>query len=68
MNKVILEGRLGRDPEVKFTSGDAQLKSAGRVILSGQKEKSNMTNGQALIYFALCISKKTNGPNHNGEG
>lgn len=40
MNKVILEGRLGRDPEVKFMPSGAQMTSVSLATSNDYKDKS----------------------------
>ncbi len=40
MNKVILEGRIGRDPEVKFMPSGAQMTSVSLATSNDYKDKS----------------------------
>lgn len=58
MNKVILMGRLTRDPEVRYSSGDKPLAIA-RYTLAVDRRKSRDQEAQAD--FISCIAFGSNG-------
>lgn len=53
MNKVILLGRLTRDPEVKYTNGEKPLCIARFGVAVNRKFK---TNGQYEADFPSCVA------------
>ena len=57
MNKIILMGRLTRDPEVRYTAGDA-AKSIARFSLAVDR-KFKTDNGPAADFFNCIAFGKT---------
>ena len=52
MNLVVLMGRLTRDPEVRYTSGDAQI-AIGRYTLAVDRKYSR--NSETTADFIPCV-------------
>ena len=55
MNKVILKGRLTRNPEVKYTSGDEPVCVARFTLACEDRERSKDENGNYPANFIPCI-------------
>lgn len=53
MNKVILEGRLGKDPEGRFTPGGAKLTSAGLATSNDYKDKTGQYVKKPVSWHSL---------------
>ena len=59
MNKVVLMGRLSRDPEVRYsTSGDSQLAIARYTLAVDRRFKKD---GEATADFIRCVAFGKNG-------
>lgn len=59
MNKVVLMGRLTRDPEVRYsTSGDSQLAIARYTLAVDRRFKKD---GEATADFIRCVAFEKNG-------
>lgn len=59
MNKVVLMGRLTRDPEVRYsTSGDSQLAIARYTLAVDRRFKKD---GEATADFIRCVAFGKNG-------
>lgn len=55
MNKVILMGRLTRDPEVRYTQGEKSMAIA-RYTLAVDRRGSKNSDGQQTADFISCIA------------
>lgn len=55
MNKVILMGRLTRDPEVRYSQGERQMAIA-RYTLAVDRRGRNATSGEQTADFLPCIA------------
>lgn len=58
MNKVILIGRLTRDPEVRYTQGDNPMAIARYTLAVDRKFKKE---GEATADFISCVAMGKNG-------
>ena len=58
MNKVILIGRLTRDPEVRYTQGDNPMAIARYTLAVDRKFKKD---GEATADFISCVAIGKNG-------
>ena len=58
MNKVILIGRLTRDPEVRYTQGDNPMAIARYTLAVDRKYKKE---GEATADFISCVAMGKNG-------
>lgn len=56
MNKVILMGRLTRDPEVRYTQGDNQMVIARYTLAVDRRGRGNASNGEQTADFIQCIA------------
>ncbi|MDD6071430.1 MAG: single-stranded DNA-binding protein [Clostridiales bacterium] len=57
MNKVILMGRLTRDPEVRYSQGDNSLAIARYTLAVDRRfAKSNNANGEQTADFISCVA------------
>lgn len=56
MNKVILMGRLTRDPEVRYTQGEHQMAIARYTLAVDRRGRSNASNGEQTADFIQCIA------------
>lgn len=54
MNKVILMGRLTRDPEVRYTQGERPMAIA-RYTLAVDRRRSRNNDGQPMADFINCV-------------
>lgn len=61
MNKVILMGRLTRDPEVRYSQGENPIAIA-RYTLAVDRRKSRNNENQDTADFVSCVAI-----GHNGE-
>ncbi len=59
MNKVILMGRLTRDPEVRYTSGDNQLAVARYTLAVDRRFKRNNDDGQSADFINCVVFGKS---------
>lgn len=55
MNRVILMGRLTRDPEVRYSSGDNSMAIA-RYTLAVDRRRARGNNGEQSADFISCIA------------
>lgn len=55
MNRVILMGRLTRDPEVRYTQGEKAMAIA-RYSLAVDRRGSRNDNGQPTVDFINCVA------------
>ncbi len=55
MNKVILMGRLTRDPEVRYSQGDSSLAIA-RYTLAVDRRFNRNANDEATADFISCVA------------
>lgn len=55
MNKVILMGRLTRDPEVRYSQGERQMAIA-RYTLAVDRRGRNAAAGEQTADFLPCIA------------
>ncbi len=56
MNKVILMGRLTRDPEVRYSQGDKQMAIARYTLAVDRRGRGNASNGEQTADFIQCIA------------
>ena len=56
MNKVILMGRLTRDPEVRYSQGERQMAIARYTLAVDRRGRSNASNGEQTTDFIQCIA------------
>ena len=55
MNKVVLMGRLTRDPDIRYTSGDNSL-AVARFTLAVDRRRSKNNNGENTADFISCVA------------
>ncbi|MCI5996600.1 MAG: single-stranded DNA-binding protein [Blautia sp.] len=55
MNKVILMGRLTRDPEVRYSSGDSSMAIARYTLAVDRRFRRN-NDGEATADFISCVA------------
>ena len=55
MNKVILKGRLTRDPDVKYTSGDEPVCISRFILACEDRERTKDEDGNYPANFIPCI-------------
>ena len=55
MNKVILMGRLTRDPEVRYTQGEKSMAVARYTLAVDRRGRSN-SNGEQQADFINCVA------------
>jgi single-strand DNA-binding protein len=55
MNKVILMGRLTRDPEIRYSQGERQMAIARYTLAVDRRGRSN-SNGDATADFIQCVA------------
>ena len=57
MNKVILMGRLTRDPDVRYTQGERQMAIARYTLAVDRRGRgSNNTNSEQTADFIQCVA------------
>ncbi len=56
MNKVILMGRLTRDPEVRYTQGERQMAIARYTLAVDRRGRANASNGEQTADFIQCVA------------
>ena len=61
MNKVILMGRLTRDPEVRYTQGEQPMAIARYSLAVDRRFARNNQEGQQTADFISCVSFGKNG-------
>ena len=55
MNKVILMGRLTRDPDIRYSQGERQMAIA-RYTLAVDRRRSSNANGENTADFIQCVA------------
>ena len=61
MNKVILMGRLTRDPEVRYTQGEQPMAIARYSLAVDRRFARNNQEGQQTADFISCVAFGKNG-------
>ena len=56
MNKVILMGRLTRDPEVRHSQGERQMAIARYTLAVDRRGRANTSNGEQTADFIQCVA------------
>lgn len=56
MNKVILMGRLTRDPEVRYSQGERQMAIARYTLAVDRRGRANASNGEQTADFIQCVA------------
>ena len=56
MNKVILMGRLTRDPEVRYSQGDNAMAVARYTLAVDRRQSRNNQNGDQTADFIQCVA------------
>lgn len=56
MNKVILMGRLTRDPEIRYTQGEKSMAIARYTLAVDRRGSKNSSDGQQTADFINCVS------------
>ena len=56
MNKVILMGRLTRDPEVRYSQGERSMAIARYTLAVDRRGSKNNSDGQPTADFINCIA------------
>jgi len=61
MNKIVLMGRLTRDPEVRYSQGDSSMAIARYSIAVDRPTTRNAGSDQATADFINCVAFGRNG-------
>nr|DAZ74233.1 MAG TPA: Single strand binding protein [Caudoviricetes sp.] len=56
MNKVILMGRLTREPEVRYTQGERQMAIARYTLAVDRRGRANAGTGEQTADFIQCVA------------
>jgi len=56
MNKVILMGRLTRDPEVRYSAGDSSMAIARYSIAVDRRRRANAGSDEQTADFINCVA------------
>lgn len=56
MNKVILMGRLTRDPDVRVTAGEKQMSIARYTLAVDRRVKKSDNSGEQTADFISCVA------------
>ena len=56
MNKVILMGRLTRDPEVRYSQGENAMAVARYTLAVDRRQSRNNQNGEQTADFIQCVA------------
>ena len=56
MNKVILMGRLTRNPEVRYTQGERQMAIARYTLAVDRRGRGNAGAGEQTADFIQCVA------------
>lgn len=56
MNKVILMGRLTRDPEVRYSQGERSMAIARYTLAVDRRGRRNQDNGEQTADFIPCVA------------
>ena len=61
MNKVILMGRLTRDPDIRYAQGDNPLAIARYTLAVDRRQTRNNSNNEQTADFINCVAFGRNG-------
>ena len=56
MNKVVLMGRLTRDPEVRYSSGEKSMAIARYTLAVDRRGRRGNSNGEQTADFIPCVA------------
>ena len=56
MNRVILMGRLARDPEIRYSQGENSLAIARYTLAVDRRGRRNQGDGQPTADFIRCVA------------
>lgn len=56
MNRVILMGRLTRDPEVRYSNGERSMAIARYTLAVDRRGRRNQGNDQQTADFIPCVA------------
>ena len=56
MNKVILMGRLTRDPEVRYSQGENSMAIARYTLAVDRRNRRGQNNGEQNVDFINCVA------------
>ncbi len=56
MNRVVLMGRLTRDPDVRYSQGDNSMAIARYTLAVDRRRSRNNTNGEPTADFISCVA------------
>ena len=56
MNKVILMGRLTRDPELRYTQGERQMAIVRYTLAVDRRGRTNSGSGEQTADFIQCVA------------
>ena len=56
MNRVILMGRLVRDPEIRYSQGENSMAIARYTLAVDRRGRRNQNDGQPTADFIRCVS------------
>lgn len=56
MNKVILMGRLTRDPEIRYSQGERSMAVARFTLAVDRRRRSNDNNSEQTADFITCVA------------
>ena len=56
MNKVILMGRLTRDPDVRYSNGDSSSAHARYTLAVDRRRSRNNSDDQPTADFIQCVT------------
>ena len=56
MNRVILMGRLTRDPEMRYTQGERSMAVARYTLAVDRRQSRNNQNGEPTADFIQCVA------------
>ena len=56
MNRVILMGRLTRDPEIRYSQGERQMAIARYTLAVDRRGRRNNDNGEQQADFIPCVA------------
>lgn len=56
MNKVILMGRLTRDPEIRYSQGERSMAIARFTLAVDRRRRSNDNNSEQTADFITCVA------------
>lgn len=56
MNKVILMGRLTRDPEVRYSQGERSMAIARYILAIDRRWRKNQDSNEQMADFINCVA------------